>query len=916
MKRNFYLLNFIAFNSVAKQPSNKFLFRLILGITCLLSVNSSYAQSGQALSFDGVDDYIQLPATITSGSYTKEAWINTNTLSGFPNILSGTGTAVFLNAGRLATGHAGGGFGQLVDTTTSNPITINTWFHVAVTYDSVANELKLYKDGVLVADSIDAITLPYTETTMTIGAFAGGNFWSGEIDEVSIWNVALSASQIAGNMNCGLTGDEPNLVAYYSFNEGIAAGANTINTLLDSSDKCTHYDGTLQNFALTGSASNWVSPGPSLAGGCTNIYPNINVTGNGNCITSGDSIPSSIDSTDFGDFGTTPITKTFTVQNTGGADLTISNVTITGADAADFSVSTSPSTTIGAVGSSNLQITFSPTDAVGVKSAIITINNNDGDEGTFTFSIQGNNAGPGKALAFNGINNFVTLQNITLSGSYTKEAWINTGLLSGFPNILSGTGTALFLNNGQLAAGHAPAFNQLLDTTTTNPIVINTWYHVAVTYDSTANEMKLYRDGVLVADTVGIVSLSYTEPSLSIGTFLGGNYWFGKIDEVRIWDVARTQAQIAGSMNCALTGDEFGLIAYYNFTNGIAGSNNAGDTVLPDLSHKCQVYNGVLSNFDLTGTTSNWVTDTLAPMTCSGIYPNINLTGNAVCIADGDTTISASDNTDFGIATLTPIIQTFIIQNNGLSVLNIDSAKITGADSLDFIITSAPAATVMPGASTSITITFIPLAVGVKTASVNIFNDDSDEASFKFNIQGTGTIVLPVSLQSFNGHIYGTSVKLTWVTSAELNNKGFEILRSPDGVSNWVNIGYVSATSSASAGIYNFTDASPLQGVNTYRLKQLDINGSSKLSQVIALDLGTKGDDISLYPNPVKNKITLTFNDDKLLNTPVRLVTVTGSIVSTINLTKSNQEIDLSAVAPGVYLLTFSNGAVRKVIKQ
>jgi hypothetical protein len=788
----FHLFKILTVSTINYQYKN-FLRKAVVTIACLFIAGISYAQQGQALDFTGSGEYVQLPATIVSGSYTKEAWINTNSLTGFPNILSGTGTALFLNNGRLAAGHAPS-FGQLLDTNTTSPIVAGTWYHVAVTYDSVLNELKLYKNGVLIADTIDLSTPGYTETALSIGTFAGGNYWDGEIDEVSIWSVALSQATIDANMNCALTGDEPFLIAYYNFNEGIAGGTNTgVTTLGDSSDKCTHYDGTLQNFALTGLTSNWVAPGAPLSGGCANIYPNINVTGNSTCITDGESAPSVTDSTDFGIYGVTPITTTFAIENTGGADLTISNVTITGANAPDFSIAGLTSTTISAGDTAYLLITFLPTDNLGLKSATVTINNNDSDEDTFAFAIQGTNSGPGRSLAFNGLNNFVALQNITLSGSYTKEAWINTSTVGGFPNILSGTGTALFLNNGMLAAGHAPSFGQLLDTTTLNLITINTWHHVAVTYDSTTGEMSLYKDGVLVADSMAVPT--YTEPALFIGTFAGGNYWFGKIDEVRIWNIARTAKEIADNMNCMLHGTETGLLAYYNFNNGIAGSDNTMNpaySILPDITSNH--FDGQLMNFDLMGTVSNWVSD---------------------------------------------------------------SPTLAGS-----------------------------------------------------------CLVLPVSLQSFSGRIDGSVVKLTWQTSMELNNKGFDILRSADGVSNWIKIGYVGASYLGASNTYNFTDALPLQGANFYRLKQVDMNGDSKLSQVVVLKYSIKAPEITIYPNPAKDNVSLTFTDNKLMNTVVQLSTVTGKIISKINLTANYQQIDLSNLSKGVYVLSFSNGEVRRLLKE
>jgi len=903
--------NFLTGYFPLRQPIT-FLFRSLLIFAFLFSVNSAKAQQGGALEFDGVDDYVQLPGTLVlHGSYTKEAWINVNNLSTFNNILSGTATAIFAFNGTLSAGNESP-WNAVVDPT---PLTINTWYHIAVTYDSATQTMRLYKDGIKV-DSATGVTNTYAETPLVVGAFGNGNFgFSGSISEIRIWSVARTEAEIAASEKCALTGDEPNLLAYYSCNQGIVNAINNLpqdSVLLDSSDKCTNYTGQLVNFALTGPTSNWVAPSDSLTGGCTNTFSNINVTGNNNCIIIGENNPSTNDSTDFGTYGTTPITTVYTISNTGGADLNITSINITGTNASDFTIATMPSSTIAAGTSSNLVITFSPTGSLGSKSAIVTINNNDGDEGVFTFAIQGLYAGKGQALAFDGFSNYVSLP-VGLSGSYTKEAWINTGFLGGFPNILTGTGTALFLNNGQLAAGHTPTFGQLLDTTTTNPIAINTWYHVAVTYDSINNEMKLYRDGILVADSVGVPT--YTEPSLNIGTFGGSSFWFGQIDEVRLWNVARTQGQIAASMNCQLTGDEPGLIAYYNFNEGINGVANPGLTTLYDSSDKCTAYNGTLQNFTLDGTTSNWV----APggnITggCTNTYPNINVTGNAVCITDGNTVTSSSDNTDFGtISTSLPISKTFSIQNTGSTTLNIDSAHISGTDSTDYTVTVPPASTVAPGGSTSITIKFLSQGVGQRNAVVNIYNDDPDEAPFVFNITGNATVILPVTLQSFNGAANGTIIQLNWKIATTLNSKGFEVWRSANGIDNWVKVGYVATTG---ASQYGFTDASPLQGTNVYQLKEIDVNGNYKFSQQVSLNLASKGSAITLYPNPVKNKLTLVLNDNRLLNTMVQLNSIDGKAISKFNLFSNHQDIDMSNVPRGVYVLSFNNGEVKKVIKQ
>lgn len=116
----------------------------------------------------------------------------------------------------------------------------------------------------------------------------------------------------------------------------------------------------------------------------------IDVFGNGISIASGAVTPTTANNTQFGDVNITTgsVPKTYAIFNTGTQNLAISGVTITGPDAADFTITTSPATSLNQNVSTNLIITFDPT-TTGVKNATVTISNNDGDEGTYTFAIQG-----------------------------------------------------------------------------------------------------------------------------------------------------------------------------------------------------------------------------------------------------------------------------------------------------------------------------------------------------------------------------------------------------------------------------------------------------------------------------------------------------------------------------------------------
>jgi hypothetical protein len=127
----------------------------------------------------------------------------------------------------------------------------------------------------------------------------------------------------------------------------------------------------------------------------------------------------------------------------------------------------------------------------------------------------------------------------------------------------------------------------------------------------------------------------------------------------------------------------------------------------------------------------------------SGIgVPEIETLGNLQVIADGDTTPVSTDHTDFGsIVTGSTIVRTFTIRNTGTGVLNLTSSpKVQISGSTDFTVIAQPAATVAAnGGTTTFQVQFAPTSIGTKTATIQIYNDDSDENPYNFTIQGTGT---------------------------------------------------------------------------------------------------------------------------------------------------------------------------------
>jgi hypothetical protein len=216
----------------------------------------------------------------------------------------------------------------------------------------------------------------------------------------------------------------------------------------------------------------------------------------------------------------------------------------------------------------------------------------------------------GNALDFDGSNDKVTLSDSTGvpvgNSSYTLEAWIKPDTHG--VNGIIGWGT--WGAGNQVNALRLDSGNGLVNywwgndlRVTPGNLADGQWHHVAATFDGTTR--KIYVDGVLMGqDTPSGHSVS-SASNLTIGSTNNGEYFDGGIDSVRVWSVARTQAQIQSDMGSALTGSELGLVLNYEFDQGVLSANNAGVSTLTDSAGVANT--GVLQNFALSGTSSNWV---------------------------------------------------------------------------------------------------------------------------------------------------------------------------------------------------------------------------------------------------------------------------------------------------------------------
>jgi hypothetical protein len=118
---------------------------------------------------------------------------------------------------------------------------------------------------------------------------------------------------------------------------------------------------------------------------------------------------------------------------------------------------------------------------------------------------------------------------------------------------------------------------------------------------------------------------------------------------------------------------------------------------------------------------------------------------------------------------------------------------------------------------------------------------------------------LPIELLNFSGKATEGANLLTWATANEVNNKGFEVERSPQpskgALPTWQSIGFVN--SKGKAATYEFTDKAPFGGWGLYRLRQIDNDGKETLSKTISIQTNSTKGKLAAYPNPVSTLLTV-----------------------------------------------------------
>jgi len=216
--------------------------------------------------------------------------------------------------------------------------------------------------------------------------------------------------------------------------------------------------------------------------------------------------------------------------------------------------------------------------------------------------------GPKNYLDFDGADDYVGCGSINLDSSpITLECWVNVDLFQSVSPYISSligqeseTSTALLRLGDAALAKNKVQFVLYIGSTQTKldgitALVADTWYHIAGVYDGA--EMKIYINGKLDASKNQMGNIVCNGNFVIATNDDISRCLDGSIDEVRIWNDVRTQAEIRENMCSTLTGNESNLVAYYNF-------DNTSGTTLQDFSANTQ--DGTLTNME----SADWVSST------------------------------------------------------------------------------------------------------------------------------------------------------------------------------------------------------------------------------------------------------------------------------------------------------------------
>ncbi len=195
-----------------------------------------------------------------------------------------------------------------------------------------------------------------------------------------------------------------------------------------------------------------------------------------------------------------------------------------------------------------------------------------------------------------------------------------------------------------------------------------------------------------------------------------------------------------------------------------------------------------------------------------------------------------------------------------------------------------------------------PTTLSGTTQTLTITNPDLQNVTTTYTLP-TGCALVPLNLLSFTGKGIDKRVQLDWVTSNEINSDYILVEKSIDKI-NFSELARLNSIG-VNGGTYQHFDNNPAD-INYYRLKQVDVNGEFKYSNIITVKFNEKLG-FSIYPNPANASLTLEYPAG-FKNGMIHLIDAPGKRVFSKKVLESNKTIlDISIISSGIYVVEMTN---------
>lgn len=621
---------------------------------------------GGSLSFNGNNQYLTVPNSSNfspgTGDFTVEWFQYQRSTSDWPRPFSigSTQLAVSIEGGSIYLWLGGT---WIANASLSNYL--NTWAHFAIVKS--ASNIKVYKDGVAIINLANTSNIAFTGA-FNIGAKDGSNAgesFNGYITNFRFSNAAMYTSNftvttspltssastklllLASNSGSILTDSGPSALTLTNTASTVFNSATPFTSPISGSTLCI---GSALQLSHPTSGGTWSIP--------TTTGVSISNTGvlTGTVSTTASSVVVSYDYT----INTCSFTDTKTIN--------ISQLvpgTATGNETLCASIAPTAITLAGNTAGSTIQWQVSVdnnayTNVSGATAATLSagtigvINGTKYYRAAVTSTLCGTlysniiTKGYNNSLNFDGTDDYVTLPNVTNGmTSFTFESWVFPTATSDWQRIFDFgnsetvnmflTTTNVLTKSPRFALTNSGAGGEQMLTSNTT-LTQNNWNHVAVTLDAITQEGKIYLNGVLSGtatitinpSTLGVLTNHYIGRS----NYVADPYFKGSLDNVTIWNTVRTNDEIKSDMTTAVTGTETGLVANYDFNQGIPAGTNTSISSVSET--KAIANNGTLTNFAKTGATSNFIDGFRAVIATQPVAPT------AVCLNASSNTISVT----------------------------------------------------------------------------------------------------------------------------------------------------------------------------------------------------------------------------------------------------------------------------------